>query len=143
MIEDGKVKGARKANKFAQEWADRMTDKYSELAVKDPVFGDLRNIMDMSVVAALIEKEGMLRKVGLNLPLLSQGKDYEIYHMPVPKNLPTQASVTNINGQLMITASGGVQVDSWGVASKSEVDDQIASNREQTNPDDYVTWWWN
>lgn len=143
VIEDGKVKGSRKANKFAQEWADRMTDKYTELAVKDPVFGDLRNIMDMSVVAALIEKEGMLRKVGLKLPVLTQDKDYEIYQMPVPKNLPTQASVTNVNGQLMITASGGVQVDSWGVASKSEVDDQIASNREQTNPDDYVTWWWN
>lgn len=143
IIEDGKIKGARKAGKFAQEWADRMTEKYNELAVKDPIFGDLRNIMDMSVVAALIEKEGMLRKVGLDLSVLTKGDDYEIYHMPVPKHLPTQASITNVNGKLMITASGGVQVDSWAVASKSEVDDQIAANREKSNPDDYVTWWWN
>ena len=85
----------------------------------------------------------MLRKVGLDLSVLTKGDDYEIYHMPVPKHLPTQASITNVNGKLMITASGGVQVDSWAVASKSEVDDQIAANREKSNPDDYVTWWWN
>ena len=70
VIENGQVKGSGTANKFAQQWADTMTTKFNELAIADPVFGDLRNIMDMSVVAALMEKEGMLKRAGLKTILL-------------------------------------------------------------------------
>lgn len=142
---DGKqVKGSGRVNKFAQQWASIMTTKFDDLAVSDPVFGDLRNIMDMSVVAALIEKEGLLKKVGLKLETLTSAKsDYQCYEFPVPKMLPTKASVTRIGNQYMITASGGVQVESWQVAAKTEVDNQIAAHREKTNPDDYINWWWN
>lgn len=144
VFDGEKVKGTGRVNKFAQEWASLMTEKFDKLAVADPIFGDLRNIMDMSVVAALIEKEGMLKRVGLRIPTLtSADSDYEVYKLPVPKKLPTKASVLKIGSQYMITASGGVQVESWQVAAKSEVDNQIASYREKSNPDDYINWWWN
>jgi hypothetical protein len=144
VIENGQVKGSGTANKFAQQWADTMTTKFNELAIADPVFGDLRNIMDMSVVAALMEKEGMLKRAGLKIPVLtSSSSDYKTFDLAVPRFLPTQASVLKIGNRFMITASGGVQVDSWQVAAKSEVVDGIAAYREKSNPDDYVKWWWN
>ncbi|MEC9094544.1 MAG: DUF1598 domain-containing protein [Planctomycetota bacterium] len=144
VFENGGFKGTGRANKFAQEWANLMTEKFGELALEDPVFGDLRNIMDMSVVAALVEKEGMLKRVGLKIPTLSSSdSDYEVYQLVVPKKLPTKASVLRIGNNYMITASGGVQVESWQVAANNQIDNQIAVYREKSNPDDYLNWWWN
>lgn len=144
VFDGEKVRGAGRANVFAQQWADMMTEKFDRLAVTDPIFGDLRNIMDMSVLAALMAREGMLKRVGLKIPTLaSSDSEYEVYKLPVPKKLPTRASVVKIGSNYMITASGGVQVESWQVASKSEVVEQVAANRDRTNPDDYINWWWN
>ena len=39
-----------------------MTDKFSELADHDSSFGQLRNIMDLAVIGALIEKEQLARQ---------------------------------------------------------------------------------
>jgi len=39
-----------KANPAAQHWADLMTAKYDELSVADPIFGQLRNCMELAVV---------------------------------------------------------------------------------------------
>jgi hypothetical protein len=57
--EDGSVTGTGKVNPVAQKWSTLMTEYYDELAAKEPVFGELRNLMDLCVVAALIKKEGM------------------------------------------------------------------------------------
>ena len=144
VFDGEQVRGAGRVNKFAQQWASLMTEKFDQLAVEDPVFGDLRNVMDMSVVAALIAKEGMFKRVGLKVPTLaSADSHYEVYKLPVPKKLPTKASVLKIGSQYMITASGGVQVESWQVASQSEVDNQLAAHHVKSNPDDYINWWWN
>ena len=42
------------------------------------MFGELRNIMDMCVIAALIEKEGLMAKAGLQLPLLATPNSQEL-----------------------------------------------------------------
>ncbi len=47
--------GSRKGDPIAKKWADNFTSKLDELSVKDPVFGQLRNVMDLCVVAAIIE----------------------------------------------------------------------------------------
>ena len=44
----GNVQGSGKVNPVAQQWADSMTDRYEELARADTVFGQLRNVMDLS-----------------------------------------------------------------------------------------------
>ena len=47
------------ASPLAQKWADNMTAKYEELATKEPIFAELRNCIDLAVVAALILKENL------------------------------------------------------------------------------------
>jgi hypothetical protein len=41
-----------------------MTAKYEELSQKEAVFGQLRNCMDLAVIAALIVKERLPEKAG-------------------------------------------------------------------------------
>ena len=80
LNKDGAVvkKGAGSKNATAQKWADKMTDNYSELSKANVVFGDLRNIMDLCVVTALIEKEALMAEAGLQLPLLTNPSSREL-----------------------------------------------------------------
>jgi hypothetical protein len=136
---DGKV------DPTAQKWADLMTEKYDELSVKDPVFGELRNLMDMCVIAALIKKEGLLEKASLSLPLLTDSNsDLMIDSWNPPKQVATQASATKKGRNWVITASGGVLVESWQVADKSVMDEATGKVRGQAaRPADARHWWWN
>ncbi len=140
--DDGSVKGTGKANPAAQKWADLMTAKYDELSVKQPVFGELRNLMDLCVVAALITKEDMLAKARLEIPTLaSKDSKMELTHWYAPKTVPTQVSATRGSGEVIVTASGGVEITSWQVADKSVENAAVGQVRTQSSAKAGSLWW--
>jgi hypothetical protein len=145
FIEDGKVTGTGRKDVTAQKWADNFTAKYDELSVKDPVFGELRNLFDMCVVAAIIDKEGLLEKASCQLPLLtSQDSMLMIDSWNPPKTVNTISSATKKGRRWVITASGGVQIESWQVASEAAVDENMkAIHTKAAKADDKTAWWWN
>ena len=140
---DGDSVVAKKGNKFASKWADRLTDRYEEVAKSETVFGDLRNLMDLSVVAAVIERESLVNKTGVDISnLLNDNIRYE--SRPVPETLPTQCSFINVAAKgYIVTASGGVQVDSWSVAEKSEVVPGVEKIAQIALASHTDRWWWN
>jgi hypothetical protein len=140
---DGSVKQTGKVNPIAQKWSDTMTAKYDELSVKDPVFGDLRNIMDMAVIAALISKEQMESKASLSLTHLVNAKEaVKENAYPTPKKVDTQCSAIKRGKEWVITASGGVDINSWEIASKNVVDAKVGDVQRQaaTRPADRMIW---
>ena len=141
--ENGKKTGKKvKPNRFAKKWADAMTERFDELAAAEPAFQELRNIMDLSVVAAIIKSENLTDKVGLEIPgILGMSKVAVTPKYAVPKVVPTQCSFVKISNSWLISASGGIQLDSWGVASNTEVDSSI--NKVAKLVDGSGSWWWN
>lgn len=122
----GESKGNGKRNPIAQKWADKMTAQYSELMKGQPVFGELRNFFDMAVVAALIEKEQLLEKSGLELAsLYGKNDDFTGGNWRVPTKVPTKGNLLNSKNGMIVTASGGVQLDPWAVLEKVEIDNEI------------------
>jgi hypothetical protein len=97
--------------------------------------------MDMSVVAALMSKEGLLEKAGLALANLD-GSNTKVSTpaWETPKLVPTSCSFVRTTKSWIVTASGGIQVDSWAVASRSEVVSGLAA--PSTTPT-ANRWWWN
>ena len=129
---------------MAQKWADQLTKHYEELSKKDIVFGELRNIMDMCVIAALLEKEQLLERAGCSIPLLTDQKsriELEAWH--TPKVVPPQCSFLRTRRGWVVTASGGVQVESWPVLNKTQMDPQISSYMKKAKPANQTGWWWN
>ena len=140
----GKVKKSGKSGRLAQKWADSMTEKFEELATEDPVFRELRNVMDMAVVSALIAKENMLERVELELPMiLGQTGNVKTQSRNVPKQVPSQCSFIKLNRSWLVTASGGVQVDSWSVVDKDEVVALVGKVRSDALGNDTGKWYWN
>lgn len=140
---EGEVIGTGRKNPIAEQWANQMTSKYDELSVAESIFGELRNIMDMSVVGALIEREQMLRKVNLELPVLTGQVELSTPEWPTPRAVDTQCSFMKIGRNTVVTASGGVLVDSWGVADKQEESPMVGLVRTQADAKGMSRWWWN
>jgi hypothetical protein len=143
--DDGSVTGTGKANPVAQKFSDTMTAKYEELSAKEPVFGELRNLMDLCVVSALLRQEGLLEKSRLEMPtLLGQNDQLELAKWHAAKTVATQCSFVKRDREFLITASGGVEIASWEAASKSVTDTAISAVREQAAPKaGEAAFWWN
>lgn len=142
---DGSVQPTGRTDKTASRWAQLMTDNFADLARAEPVFGDLRNLMDLSVVATLIVQEGLDQRAGCDLSLL-MGRQQEI---PVasyvtPTAVDPQCSFVRGRSGWTVTASGGVSVDSFEVVENQQVDATIAQRRQRGAETTAAgRWWWN
>ncbi|HEX4149523.1 MAG TPA: DUF1598 domain-containing protein [Pirellulales bacterium] len=140
--EGGARPNTGKVSSMAQRWADNMTAKYSELSAKEPIFGQLRNCMDLAVAAALIVKENLAFKTGCDLGVLLNAKQLPSEELFAPKRIDTQASFVKKGNNWVISASGGVQIQPWSVLTKSEKNDRVVSARGSGEPGDLKHWWW-
>jgi hypothetical protein len=125
---------------IAQKWADNFTAKFEELAREDSTFGQLRNVMDLAVVAALLAKEGLTEFAGLDMPQLTGGTALEQY--PAPRTVASQASLLKKGRNWIVSVSGGVQIFPWQVADRTEVASDLAAARPQSPAADSAAWYW-
>jgi hypothetical protein len=132
-----------KANPIAQKWCENMTDQYDKLAVADPIFGELRNCMELAIAGALIVKERLPEKAGYDLPVLLKSSELNPDIYPAPKQVPSRVSTLAISGKTKISVSGGVQINSWGIADKTQQSDAVAPVRAKSASADHSKWWWN
>jgi hypothetical protein len=140
----GERKHTGKANSLSKKWADAMTKEYSALAVAEPVFGDLQNCMELAVVSALIVKERLTEKAGNSLPELFATGDVKTEEYNVPKQVASQANLMKTKkGNWLISVSGGVSINSWGIADKAQENDAVADIRSQAAAKSNAAWWWN
>jgi hypothetical protein len=140
---EGKRVELGKASPTAQKWSDLMTAKYDELSGQDAVFGELRNLMDMCVVAALMQKEHLWEKAGLSVPLLTDSSSElktEVWHSP--RTVTPEISFLKAKNGLIVTASGGVSVESWQVADRKETVAAIGELRKKASSGGQKTLWW-
>jgi hypothetical protein len=141
--EQGKVAASGRKNPQAEKWAELMTDHYEKLSGKNPIFSELRNLMDMCVVAAVISKNDLLSKAGCSLPLLyGADSDLTVEVWNAPKTVDPQVSFVRTRKGLTVTASGGVQIESWDVADRQQVDAQLAQVRDKALAANSKQWWW-
>ena len=139
---DGKRVETGKTSPAAQKWSDLMTAKYDALSGQDPVFGDLRNLMDMCVVAALLQKENLWQKAGLSTPLLTESSSElktEVWH--APKTVAPEVSSLSTGKGVIVTASGGVAIESWQAADRKETVAAMAELHKKAKPGSKSLWW--
>ena len=138
---DGARQTTGRKSDLAQKWADTMTAHYDQLSTKEPIFGQLRNLMDLCVMAAVIDKNGLVEIAGCDLsPLTRSDSDVVLTAWNPPKTVATQCSFTKRGREYLITASGGVQIESWRVADRERIDDRVKRvyRKASTTSDN---WW--
>ena len=102
----------------ARTFAKNFTAKIPQLATVVPLYADLQNIADMSVLAALIRKDDLAKKTGLDLSWVMSESNYSTAKFPTPLTAETLVNYTN--GAIV---AGGVTFDTNRVVA--------IDNREQ------------
>ena len=129
-----------KSDALSQKWAANMTERYDELATADPVFAQLRNCMDLAVVAALVVHKDLTARAECDLPMLIG--EYQTARFPTPKFVASEASVMKIRRASLI-ACGGVQINPWTVVDNNQQSDAVATIRDKLAIADASSWWSN
>ena len=134
---------SERQNKLAQRWADQFTAKFDELCTQNVAFGDLRNAMDLNVIATLIAAHQLDATAGLDLGLLNgKSKSLETPSRPVAKTIPAHCSFISGRAGWTVSASGGVEINPWRVVSEqTKTDEAVSAVRQKAGQND--NWWWN
>lgn len=139
---DGTIQRGARTGGPTQRWADMLTAKYAELSVKEPIFGQLRGVVDLTVVAALIQHESLATRAGLDLSPLVQSVSHEPH--PVASQTPSIASALMKGTNLVISASGGVEISPGKIIERQTEDAKVAPLRSEAAPQaNAKRWWWN
>jgi hypothetical protein len=99
--------------------------------------------MDLAIVAALISRENLSEKAGYSMPLLLNQGELAVTRYEAPKTVHSMASAVKKRRTWIISVSGGVELDSFGVAGRQEVDPAIDAVRAKAFKSKVDGWWWN
>lgn len=132
-------------DKMAQAWANKMTDSYEDLSKKMPVFSELQNMMDLTVVATLIVQERLAEKAGLSLAgFAEESQSVELASFNTPKAVEPHCSFIKGRSGWVVTASGGVDINGFEVVQNQVADASGSKVREDAlAASTGKTWWWN
>jgi hypothetical protein len=140
---DGSVEGAGKADKLAQQWADKMTENFADLSEQMPIFSDLQKLMDMTLVATLIVQERLDEQADLNLNVLREnaaGVPLTSYN--VPRAVDPQCSFVRGRAGWVVTASGGVDINAFEIVESQQTDESVAKARTTALAAVSSRWYW-
>ena len=129
-------------------FAQNFTKHYNELAQRDPVFADLRNIFDLALVAALCRQEDLHRKAEWDLGVFAPGGLYQPAIVAAPTVIESVMNHRVYNGKdIVVQVAGGVQADVAAVARDKELAQEDAAldgvaRRGQLPELPEGRWWW-
>lgn len=93
-------------------FAANFTQHYNELAQRDAVFADLRNIFDLGMVAALCRQEHLYERCKFDLGVFAANGAYRVSELPAPKEVDTVVNHRVYNGRnIVVQVAGGVRAD--------------------------------
>lgn len=141
MNASGQRRRTGQASPLAKKWADNMTAHYDELSTKETIFGQLRNCMDLAIVAALISRENLTEKCSWSMPLLLN-PELPVEQYNAPRQVDSQASAVQKGTTWIISASGGVQINPWQPLEKPTPSPALSSVRAKSAAPG-TAWWWN
>jgi len=130
-----------------RQFAESFTAHFGELVKKYPVYGELRNIFDLAMAAALIQSEGLAEKAGWKSLLLAKAGKLRLPQNDVPREVETVINHRVINQRTILAGvSGGVMVAPSDVLKSARANDStgVAIEKTATVPKDLAVeaWWW-
>ena len=144
---DGVRKDAAQSDVASRKFTEGFTKNYEKIAEAAPVYAELRNLIDMSVVAAFLQDSGAYDKLGWKLVYFGNEERYAIQTEPAPKQVESAVSAIWRGNTLMTPIGGGVEIFAkQALAEKNLVaasDKGVETKRldvEKQLPEN--GWWW-
>ncbi len=137
----------RRASRAAKTYAREFTEKYTAIAEASPVFAQLRNIVDLLVASAWLQRHDAWTRIDWPGGLLLDRGQLPHQSLPVPRTAPSVANTIFKGEMLLLPAGGGFSINP-SIALEPEnlavdLDGKLLQQRTEVQlPADEKIWWW-
>jgi hypothetical protein len=145
LAEQGRRVHTGQSDPLNSQFAESFTAHFSELAAKYPVYGDLRNIFDLSLAVALIQSKGLGERVEWEPRSFASAKQLPLPQGAVPRQVETVINHRVVNrSQIVAGVSGGVMVAPADVIREAQVNssDKLDRRAGKAPAELSSAWWW-
>ena len=138
----------KRINRASQIFTKSFTQKYMELSRLSPVYGQLRNIVDMAIVAAFLQHYDLYETLRWDPKLFADEARVTLETYTVPKQVESAVNVVWKGNTLMTPIGGGVSIDAGQAFQSMNVQsDEVGAVSQvhgevQLPIDDQLRWWW-
>jgi hypothetical protein len=115
------LEGRAEISKAAEMYCTSFTSKYEEIAAADPVYAELRNVTDMLIASAFLNKSDAWRKIGWSPDNLLREDVYAVEKFVAPQTAPCVANAVWKGARLLAPAGGGVSIAPLQALTKSNL----------------------
>ena len=123
-----------------REFAANLTRHFDELAARDVVFGDLRNVFDLALIATLFQVEGWWNRCQWDGGVLNRPDACPREMYPVPREVESVvAHRVYQKRQIVVQVAGGVQVDLPALLRQAKPAGELPAITQGEASED---WWW-
>jgi hypothetical protein len=105
----------RDATASAKAFAKRITEKMPQLAAAAPIYADLQNLADLSLLGALMRQEKLADKAGWDFAWAMDEQKCPVRRIPVPRETATLANFSS--GSVV---AGGVKLSFGTIVAKDQ-----------------------
>jgi hypothetical protein len=137
------------SDELNRKFAHSFTENFQALSDKYPIYGELRNVCDVALVASLVREEDLAGKVGWHMTCFGSPEGYRVELGPAPKTVQSVANYRVVNQKTVIAqVSGGVRVDPHRLVTQQAVQvdggRQLSGQRKAvvSRPVASDAWWW-
>jgi len=136
------------ADAASKKFTESFTKAYPEIARRATVYGELRNIIDLSVAAAFMQKHDYFAKADWTMETLGDEKQFAVETHNAPKQVSTACMALMKGARVSFPIGGGVHVQPT-LALKtdnllSDEQGKVIKEREKISLDKLTEgqWWW-
>jgi len=148
VTRDGSRVQSGTQNRASRRFTQSFTKKYAQVAANAPVYGQLRNCVDMLVAAAFMQQHDLYGKADWDLSVLGNESIYPIENYNAPQQVASAVNSMWKGRHLATPVGGGVQIQAKQALSADNLiadeNGELASARTAVDLSDLPAdkWWW-
>ena len=145
---DGGRVAAQRVDRAGKAFVKSFTAQYPLLAIKSPVYGQLRNLIDMSIAAAFIQQQDYYGQAGWDMKVLASEEMLPVNTYTTPNKVETAVNAIWKGTTLMTPIGGGVNIrPTMALATDrilSDKDGSLKKAHQQVGAPQLLKgqWWW-
>ena len=129
------------SDELNRRFASSFSEQFEAICQKYPLYTELRNVFDLSMVLALIEREGLLERAGWQPTLFANADWLPLPRMRVPTEVETIVNHRVLRRKHIIAGvSGGVWIDAKKTLTVKTGEEKLAAAKAA--PEGEAVWWW-
>ncbi|MEZ6147846.1 MAG: DUF1598 domain-containing protein [Planctomycetaceae bacterium] len=145
----GERSNAATTRASTQLFARMFTEKFPELAARSPVFAELQNLFDLTVIATLLQRERIPQKIGWDMAGFVDADTDLVSRYLVPRQVESASTFRQAGQGLVLGLIGGVTIEPRQLLREIQSDEAQETRLNglrrvgiDGKPEGTDNWWW-